>query len=169
MKLLYPLDPALSVRTLDRRPSNSSEEASGTSAWQLTIWLARSLGGSLVLAVFPRLCLLGFTFCQPFFIQRLLRLLSSPDDDFATATGLVSVAIFIYLGIAISTALYWYYQERFQTILRAFLISAIYRKTANMTHDGDGNPAAVTLMGADVEVSLHSLECNSWFSNHRHL
>ncbi|KAK0120688.1 hypothetical protein ONS96_010891 [Cadophora gregata f. sp. sojae] len=151
MKLLYPLDPALSVRTLDRRPSNSSEETSGTSAWQLGMWLARSLGGSLVLAVFPRLCLLGFTFCQPFFIQRLLRFLSSPDDDFDTATGLVSVAIFIYLGIAISTALYWYYQERFQTILRAFLISAIYGKTANMTHDGDGNPAAVTLMGADVE------------------
>lgn len=152
MKHLYALDRAISVETLDaRNTSSSTEESTGTSTWHLLLWLAKPLGRSVLLPVFPRLCLLGFTFCQPFFIQRLLSFLSSREDDSSTASGLIAVAVLIYAGIAISTALYWYYQERFQSLLRAFLISAIYRKTTHVLHVGDGDPAAVTLMGADVE------------------
>lgn len=152
MQHLYALDRAISVDMLDDRNMFSSEEEStGTSTWQLMLWLVKPLGRFLVLPVLPRLFLLGFTFCQPFFILRLLSFLSSTEDDSLTASALVSVALFTYLGIAISTALYWYYQERFQSLLRAFLISAIYRKTAHVLHVRDGDPAAVTLMGADVE------------------
>ena len=152
MRHLYALDRAISVETLDaRNMSSSSEESTGTSTWHLLLWLAKSLGRSVLLPVFPRLCLLGFTFCQPFFLQRLLSFLSSHEDDSSTASGLIAVAVLTYSGIAISTALYWYYQERFQSLLRAFLISAIYRKTTHVLHVGDGDPAAVTLMGADVE------------------
>ena len=152
MRHLYALDRAISVKTLDaRNMSSSSKESTGTSTWHLLLWVAKSLGRSVLLPVFPRLCLLGFTFCQPFFLQRLLSFLSSHEEDSSTASGLVAVAVLIYSGIAISTALYWYYQERFQSLLRAFLISAIYRKTTHVLHVGDGDPAAVTLMGADVE------------------
>lgn len=158
MQHLYTLDRAISVDMLDdRNMFSSSEESTGTSTWQLMLWLVKPLGRFLVLPVLPRLFLLGFTFCQPFFIQRLLSFLSSPGGDSLTASALVSVAVFTYLGIAISTALYWYYQERFQSLLRAFLISAIYRKTTHILHVGDGNPAAVTLMGADVERAYTGL------------
>ncbi|KAI8314363.1 ABC transporter FUM19 [Colletotrichum sp. SAR11_240] len=145
---LFPLDTSISVAKLDtrRRP-----ESKGTSISDLVLWLARPLGWSVLLPILPRLCLLGFTFCQPFFLQRLLRFLSSNEDNSSTASGLVAVAVLTYSGIAISTALYWYYQERFQSLLRAYLISAIYRKTAEIQHVGDGDSAAVTLMGADVE------------------
>ncbi|KAF4926898.1 ABC transporter FUM19 [Colletotrichum viniferum] len=145
---LFPLDTSISVAKLDtrRRP-----ESKGTSISDLVLWLARPLGWSLLLPILPRLCLLGFTFCQPFFLQRLLGFLSSNEDNSSTASGLVAVAVLTYSGIAISTALYWYYQERFQSLLRAYLISAIYRKTAVIQHMGDGDSAAVTLMGADVE------------------
>lgn len=105
----------------------------------------------MLLPIFPRLVLLGFTLSQPFFLQRLLSFLASDETDSSTSSGLVAVTVFIYSGIAVSTALYWYYQERFQSLLRAFLISAIYRKTATAPHVGDGDTAAVTLMGADVE------------------
>jgi ATP-binding cassette, subfamily C (CFTR/MRP), member 1 len=149
---LYALDRTISVNMLeDRKVFNSYEEATGTSTWQIILWLVKPLGWFLVLPVLPRLFLLGFTFCQPFFIRRLLKFLSSPEGDSLTASTLVSVAVFTYVGIAVSTALYWYYQERFQSLLRAFLISAIYRKTAHVLHVGDGDTAAVTLMGADVE------------------
>ncbi|KAI8189652.1 ABC transporter FUM19 [Colletotrichum sp. SAR 10_76] len=145
---LFPLDTSISVAKLDTR---RSPESKGTSISDLVLWLARPLGWSLLLPILPRLCLLGFTFCQPFFLQRLLGFLSSNEDNSSTASGLVSVAVLTYSGIAISTALYWYYQERFQSLLRAYLISSIYRKTAEIQHVGDGDSAAVTLMGADVE------------------
>ncbi|KAF0316332.1 ABC multidrug transporter [Colletotrichum asianum] len=145
---LFPLDTSISVAKLDAR---RSPESKGTSISDLVLWLARPLGWSLLLPILPRLCLLGFTFCQPFFLQRLLGFLSSNEDNSSTASGLVAVAVLTYSGMAISTALYWYYQERFQSLLRAYLISAIYRKTAEIQHVGDGDSAAVTLMGADVE------------------
>ncbi|KAI8286526.1 ABC transporter [Colletotrichum sp. SAR11_57] len=145
---LFPLDTSISVAKIDTR---RSPESKGTSISDLVLWLARPLGWSLLLPILPRLCLLGFTFCQPFFLQRLLGFLSSNEDNSSTASGLVAVAVLTYSGIAISTALYWYYQERFQSLLRAYLISAIYRKTAEIQHVGDGDSAAVTLMGADVE------------------
>ncbi|KAK1845566.1 ABC multidrug transporter [Colletotrichum chrysophilum] len=145
---LFPLDTSISVAKIDTR---RSPESKGTSISDLVLWLARPLGWSVLLPILPRLCLLGFTFCQPFFLQRLLGFLSSNEDNSSTASGLVAVAVLTYSGIAISTALYWYYQERFQSLLRAYLISAIYRKTAEIQHVGDGDSAAVTLMGADVE------------------
>ena len=152
MPHLYPLDRATSVETLHARSTPSlTGESTETSAWHLFSWLVKPLGLAVLLPVFPRLCLLGFTFCQPFFLQRLLNFLSSLEDDSSTASGLAAVAVFIYSGIAVSTALYWYYQDRFQSLLRAFLISAIYRKTNDLPHVGDGDSAAVTLMGADVE------------------
>ncbi|KAF5527157.1 ABC transporter FUM19 [Colletotrichum aenigma] len=145
---LFPLDTSISVAKLDTR---RSPESKGTSISDLVLWLARPLGWSVLLPILPRLCLLGFTFCQPFFLQRLLGFLSSNEDNSSTASGLVAVAVLTYSGIAISTALYWYYQERFQSLFRAYLISAIYQKTAEIQHVGDGDSAAVTLMGADVE------------------
>ncbi|KAK3937688.1 ATP-dependent permease MDL1 [Diplogelasinospora grovesii] len=153
MQHLFVLDRAISVEALDARETRAapSDGATDASTWHILLWLARPLGGAVLLPVLPRLCLLGFTFCQPFFLQRLLLFLSSGATDQATASGLIAVAVFTYSGIAFSTAIYWYYQERFQSLLRAFLISAVYRKTAHVPHVGDGDPAAVTLMGADVE------------------
>ncbi|KAK3324845.1 ABC transporter [Apodospora peruviana] len=161
MPHLYPLDRAISVDTFSSPPTPEPKaESTETSAWRLVMWLAssRPLVRSVLLPILPRLCLIGFTFCQPFFLQNLLRFLTSKatsssagDQDSTTASALVAVTVLTYSGIAISTALYWYYQERFQSLLRGFLIYSIYRKTANIRHVGDGDSAAVTLMGTDVE------------------
>lgn len=152
MRHLYALDQTISVGKFDEQDLRSS---SGTSTWQLVAWLAKPLGRAALLPIFPRLCLLGFTFSQPFFLQRLLSFLSADAaaaHPSTTASGLVAIAILTYAGIAVSTALYWYHQERFQSRLRAFLISSIYRKTAHLHHaSSDGDPAALTLMSADVE------------------
>ncbi|GME48797.1 abc transporter [Neofusicoccum parvum] len=146
MQHLYPLDRAISVETLDTRSTSSSP---GASTWQLVVWLAKPLGRAALAPVVPRLCLLGLTFSQPFFLQRLLAFLAArPSASPSTAAGLVAAAALIYAGIAVSTALYWYHQERLQSLLRAFLLAALYRKTAALAHAG---PAAATLLGADVE------------------
>jgi hypothetical protein len=61
-----------------------------------------------LLPVPPRLALLGFTFCQPFFIERLLDHLSRPSVDANVGYGFIGASVLIYSGIAISMALYSY-------------------------------------------------------------
>ncbi|KAI1820838.1 ABC transporter [Xylaria intraflava] len=154
MKDLYALDRALSINTIVQQQQASkpiSDKSTGTSTWQLMSWVIKSLPWTVALPIFPRLLLLGFTLSQPFFLQRLLIFLSSGKADSETSSGLVAATIFIYSGIAVSTGFYWYYQERFQSSLRGFLINAIYAKSVTAAHVGDGDTAAVTLMGTDVE------------------
>lgn len=154
MEDLYPLDLDLCPRVPDDGAGKvqTGARSGGFFNWQLTMWLAKPLGWHFSMAVFPRLCLIGFNLCQPFFLQYLLDYLANDvGSDSLTSSSLIVTALFIYMGIAISTALYWYYQERFQSRLRAFLIAAIYQKTNKVVHKSDGDLAAVTLMGADVE------------------
>lgn len=169
MEDLYPLDLELCPRVASGDGKlQTGGGSNGFFNWELTMWLAESLGWQFLLAVFPRLCLIGFNLCQPFFLQYLLDYLANDTgSDSLTSSGLVVTALFIYLGIAISTALYWYYQERFQSQLRSFLIAAIYEKTNRVLHKSDGDLAAVTLMGADVERiytgirSIHEVWANA--------
>lgn len=53
--------------------------------------------------VLPRLCLISFTFAQPFFIARVLRLLQEVDDDSSRRRGygLIAATVLIYVGIAV--------------------------------------------------------------------
>ncbi|KAI0975024.1 ABC transporter [Xylaria arbuscula] len=156
MKDLYPLDRTLSISALTQQQqhttiSSSLHEPAGTSTWQLIAWVGKMCSLTLMLPIFPRLLLLAFTLSQPFFVQRLLGFLASDETDSDTSSAMVAAAVFIYSGIAVSTAFYWYYQERFQSGLRALLINAIYTKVTTAPHVGDGDNAAVTLMGTDVE------------------
>ena len=67
MRHLYALDRSISIETLHARNQSGSLEGSiETSIWHLFLWLAKPLRRSSLLPIFPRLCLLGFTFCQPF-------------------------------------------------------------------------------------------------------
>ncbi|KAI1324000.1 ABC transporter [Xylariaceae sp. FL0255] len=156
MEDLYPLDRTLSIAALTQQQhhtaiSSSLQKPSGTSAWQLTAWVAKMCPLALILPIFPRLLLLAFTLSQPLFVQRLLDFLASDETDSNTSSTMVAAVVFIYSGIAVSTAFYWYYQERFQSCVRALLINAIYNKATTAPHVGDGDNAAVTLMGTDVE------------------
>lgn len=163
MEHLCPLDRSLSAYNFDKwirsgssDPCSVSESlTSEVSLCQIAAWLWKPLGLSLMLPVFPRLCLMAFAFSQTFFLQGLLRFLSQDpglkSDPTDNSVKFVSIAMLIYFGIAVSTGLYWYYQERFQTLLRGFLISAIYEKTVMLNIGRTNADDPVTLVGADVE------------------
>lgn len=70
--------------------------------------LAVTLWGPLLMPIPPRLALLGFTFCQPFFLHKLLEHLSRPEVEANVGYGFIGVSVLIYGGMAISTTLYWY-------------------------------------------------------------
>ena len=66
--------------------------------------MLRLLWWSLIMAVIPRLCLIGFNFAQQFLITAALRLFSEPVNPNSRneGYGLIGATALIYLGIAVS-------------------------------------------------------------------
>jgi ABC-type multidrug transport system fused ATPase/permease subunit len=133
--------------------------------------LARTLGTGLLQPIIPRLLLMGFSFAQPFFIQRLIRYLQGGDGvavylERNLGYGLIGASFFIYLGIALSTAMYWYLHFRTIMKLRATLATAIFAKTRQVSsHTLDDS--VLTLMSTDVSrvvggiQNVHELWANT--------
>lgn len=109
LKDLYPLDSSLNSSKLHEEFSRNIDYTKlKGDKYGLVKVLTRTLKVTLLLPIPARLALLGFTFCQPFFIEKLLDYLSKPVIDENVGYGFIGASILIYSGIAISTALYWY-------------------------------------------------------------
>lgn len=109
IKDLYPLDSSLDGKLLHEKFSRNVDYSKMKGdKFGLVKVLARSLAGPLLLPIPARIALLGFTFCQPFFIESLLEHLSKSEIDSNVGYGFIGASILIYLGIAISMALCWY-------------------------------------------------------------
>lgn len=152
---LFPLDKALDSETLQHRLSlHLSDSKLGDAEYGLAKTLVRTLFIPLLLPIPARLGLIGFTFCQPFFINSMLDYLSaapnSESDNFGY--GYIGASFLIYSGIAVSTALYWYFHHRMLYMVRGTLVTAIYKKaTERRLEVGNDHTASVTLMSADIE------------------
>jgi ATP-binding cassette, subfamily C (CFTR/MRP), member 1 len=113
-----------------------------------------ALKWAVLLPVFPRLVLIAFTICQPLLLRTLLNHLQKPDVEIFDHVGysLIGAYGLVYLGLTISTGFYWSLHFRALTMTRGCLVSAIYRKTTEISLGAiDDTNAAVTLMSADVE------------------
>ncbi|TQV93036.1 ABC multidrug transporter [Cordyceps javanica] len=149
---LFPLDSALDSGRLHAKfVGNLRAAALKDDRFALLKALAWTMRGTILLAIVPRLCLLGFTFSQPFFIESLLDALSLSVVPANISYGLVAAAFFIYAGIAVSTAFYWYYHYRMLAMARAMLVTEIYAHSARLPDGRAGDNAAVTLMSTDWE------------------
>ena len=53
--------------------------------------------------ILPRLCLVAFTFCQPFLITRAIDYVTDPGDnaDKNGGYGLIAATALVYLGLAV--------------------------------------------------------------------
>ncbi|KAK7942741.1 P-loop containing nucleoside triphosphate hydrolase protein [Apiospora aurea] len=151
---LYPLDSGMRGRVLDERFARHVDysKMKGHKYGLLKV-LCRTLLMELLLPVAPRLVLLGFLFCQPFFIERLLTYLSEPEGPNSSnfSYGFIGAAVLIYSGIAVSTALYWYFHYRTLLKARGILVSTVYRKTLEAQLGTSDSTAAITLMSTDIE------------------
>jgi hypothetical protein len=119
----------------------------------------RALWRSLLLAVFPRLCMIGFTFAQPFLISRVLGLLSQPSNQQSLndGYGLIGATATIYLGLAVSTLHYNQSLYRFVTMFRGAAVALIYDHTLAITTGAYDESGALTLMSTDVDRIILSL------------
>ncbi|KAL4734230.1 P-loop containing nucleoside triphosphate hydrolase protein [Aspergillus similis] len=102
-------------------------------------------------AVIPRLCLSGFTFCQPFLVNATVSWVGNTDDPMDFGKALIGAFAIVYCGMAASNALYGYFTFRFTIRLRGGLIALIHRQTVRIRAVDLGENTAITLMGTDVE------------------
>ena len=65
----------------------------------------KTLKWPLLSGVFPRLCLIAFTFCQPLLINRAINLSQQPVTDQTTniGYGLIGAYVLVYVGIGVGT------------------------------------------------------------------
>ncbi|KAK2813402.1 hypothetical protein FQN50_000718 [Emmonsiellopsis sp. PD_5] len=107
----------------------------------------------LLYGIIPRLFLIGFTFSQPFLIERAVTLSLLPVTDETTnwGYGLIGAYAIVYIGIAISTGQYQHHTFRAITMMRGGLVSLVYDKTASLAVNAVEPGASVTLMNTDME------------------
>lgn len=165
---LYPLDPAMCAETLDERLVRywQNPTSSSRSKYGLARALMKALAVPILLPVVPRAAMAAFQFCQSFLINALLSYLEEPNPSKNVGYGLIGATILIYLGIATTFALYWYYQERAMYMARGALVAAIYKKTTEIGLPAADN-SALTLMSGDIEriiagfLNIHELWANT--------
>lgn len=161
---LYPLDVAMSGDVLKEAFVKHADYTKYKDhKYALVKDLARTLKVHILLPVPARLALMGFSFCQPFFIHSLLEYLSSPHDGKAAsnaAYGFIGASILIYSGNAISQALQSYFHFRMLTMARGCLVTALYGKALEAQFSAIEKNETVTLMSTDIErivIGFHGL------------
>ncbi|KAK4076517.1 hypothetical protein Purlil1_12630 [Purpureocillium lilacinum] len=120
----------------------------------------------LAAVIVPRLVQLAFTICQPLVLNRFLLFLDNETQLDRIGYGLVGAYGLVYIGIALSQALYWHRNGRFVTMLRGVLVSAVFAKATQVSVTATDDAAAVTLMSSDVEVIVRAFkEINEFWAN----
>lgn len=127
-------------------------------AFIYAVWAG--LSRSFAQLIFPRLCLMAFTFAQPFLISRLLTLLEKPDDEATRREGyfLIAATGIMYIGSAVFGLLSTHNLNRFMTMFRGGAVSLIYDQTLLLKDGAFDESSAVTLMGSDIDRISNCLE-----------
>lgn len=129
----------------------------------------RKLGWHILAVVPPRLALIGFTFCQPFLIERAVEYSQEPISKETTQQGLGMIGAYaiVYIGIAVTNGQYQHLTYRAITMARGGLISMLFLKGSKLKSNGIDPSASLTLMSADIEritvgwQTMHEMWANS--------
>lgn len=146
------LDSQLDSQVVAQKLHHSWAQVNDKSAKYALLWSClRAYISPFLWGVLPRLFVSGFTFCQPFLINATVSWVENPDASLDSGKALIGAYALVYLGLAISTALYGYYTFRATIRLRGGLISLIHWQTVHARAVDLGEITAMTLMGTDVE------------------
>lgn len=154
---LYPLDQNMSDEVLYERFQKKADYSKmNYGRYRLAWMLVRTLKSDILLAIVPRLALAVFVFCQPFMINGILDQLSLPESTASAniSYGFIGAAALMYDGIAISTALYWYFHYCTLIMARGILVTAIFTKAVEAQVGSGDHSASLTLMSVDIERIL---------------
>ncbi|GAA89080.1 hypothetical protein AKAW_07194 [Aspergillus luchuensis IFO 4308] len=157
---LFPTDSDLDSGCLKRNIGKAWKKYQSSQTRSLIFATFISLRWAVLRTIFPRLCLIGFSYAQTFFIQRAMEQLHRPDTQSTRneGYGLIGAAALIYGGIAISTVHYKHQLFRMITMFRGATVALIYDHTMVLPDGTRDESAAVTLMSTDIDMIARSLE-----------
>ncbi|KAK6086716.1 hypothetical protein SCUP234_02236 [Seiridium cupressi] len=138
---LFPVHEKLATRALLPALEHHWQRGDQKAKHALTIATISAFKVTCITAALPRLCLTGFRFAQPFFIERVINFIAEPvnKDTQGIAGGLIGAAVLIYLSIALVT------------MIRGGLVAMIFDKTMRLDYSMAKDSEAITLMSADIE------------------
>ncbi|KJZ80040.1 hypothetical protein HIM_00754 [Hirsutella minnesotensis 3608] len=161
---LYELDRGLKSKFLLDNLLQSRQKWAGSTRisprYRLLLALVDSLKRAMAATAFPRLCLIGFKFAQPFLIKQVIQYLQQArrgDAQKEIGYSLVGATGLVYVGTAISRGFYQQNLFRSLTMIRGSLVSLVYIHTLNVIHPSAGD-AALTLIGPDVMAITRAFE-----------
>ncbi|EGR53020.1 uncharacterized protein TRIREDRAFT_54954 [Trichoderma reesei QM6a] len=106
--------------------------------------------------ILPRLCLILFRYSQPVLIRNVIRYLDASMNENSTERDytVVVMAVVVYVGLAISKAIYQQRLNRLKVMIRGAVVGLIHRKSLNHISSNYDDGKAVTLMSTDAENVL---------------
>ncbi|KDN60706.1 hypothetical protein CSUB01_04114 [Colletotrichum sublineola] len=114
--------------------------------------LVRSMLPHFLAPIIPRLFLIAFRYAQPVLISTAIRFLSGLSAQSADEGRLVILmAVVIYVGLAMSRAVYFHLLNRLKIMIRGAVVGLINNKSFNQQSTGHDDGRAVTLMSTDAE------------------
>lgn len=120
------------------------------SIWTLAVVLRRPILASTL----PRLVMLGLSVSQPILTERLLRYLDPAihTSQVGVGSGLIGAYALQYIGLAISTSLFYQLHFRVISMVRGCLVSALNAKMGHLDMTLMENAStSITLMSTDMQ------------------
>lgn len=135
----------------------------------------RTFHAEFLMAFIPRLCLMGFTFYQPLYLQRVIKYIAQEDSSKLTSLILVAQSILISFGLAVSSrvckelncftksfgqasrSIYNHINSRLVTIVRGALVPLVISKTLALPHSKADDSASITLVSSDIEATTGNI------------
>jgi len=148
---LYPIDDEMTSSSLQdsaQKAWSATDRAQSRALFWSTLKASRM---SLAYCFFPRLCLIGFRYAQPFLLSRTVNFANSDEPD-SIGWGLTTAFGIVFFGLAVANGSYYHMTMRFITTVRGILVSMIYKKTVDLSITALNESAAVTLMASDTET-----------------
>lgn len=119
----------------------------------LILVLVRCQRGPFLSVVIPRLCVVLFRCSQPVLIGRAIRYVQTPvveDDDGSEGYMLVGMAVVVYVGLAVSTAVYQHGLNGLKIMVRGSLTGLIHDRSLARRRNNYDDAVAVGLVSTDV-------------------
>lgn len=156
---LFVLDSELSSEFLHRSLWKRWVTQNDVHQYSLLFHMISVLKWSWIRIIISRLCLIAFTYTQPFLIIKVIdQVGNSRTSNRNDGYGLIAATFLIYVGIALSRVVYMHAQNRLITKIRGSLISVIYGKLLRLNLTRPDKSAAITLMSTDTDRICFVLE-----------
>jgi ABC-type multidrug transport system fused ATPase/permease subunit len=121
----------------------------------LILTLVRCLLTPFVSVILPRLSVVLFRCSQPILISRAIRYVQAPTvegDGQLEGYWLITMAVTIYLGLAISTATYQHDLNKLRIMVRGSLTSLIHARSLSLRRNPYDDATTVGLVSTDVSA-----------------